>query len=74
MVSKGRHQKNEINAVLKQLPASVVVLGEKNGHNWGFLVCRVCGARQSIHGTPRNPGLHAKRLLDFVNRHRHDGG
>jgi len=72
VVSKGRHQNNKINAALKKLPSSIEVDQNKNGHNWGCLVCTKCGERFAINGTPRNPGSHAKQLLAFARKHAHD--
>ncbi|NRQ36469.1 hypothetical protein HII36_32240 [Nonomuraea sp. NN258] len=72
MISRGRHQHNEINAAIK------VVLGENNalfvkedhnGHRWGWIMC-VCGDSPfSVNSTPRNPGTHAKQIARWRVRH-----
>ena len=73
MVTRGRHPKNEINAAFKTLdPQRFDVVDSKNGHTWGFVVCRVCGARHRVWGTPKNPGNDAHHIRQFAAKHQHD--
>ena len=72
MVSKGLHQKKEINAALQALdPEQFDVVPDKNGHRWGWVVCLTCGNRRSINSTPRNPHDEAERIGRFAALHRH---
>ena len=72
MVSKGRHQANEINTALKRLPSMIAVDARKNGHTWGRLECTVCGDSIRINSTPQNPGSHAAKLLAWAANHTHN--
>jgi len=72
MVSKGRHQANEINAAFRKLPPTIMVDVHKNGHTWGRLACNVCGDSIRVYSTPQNPGSHAAKLLGWASAHTHD--
>ena len=71
VVSKGRHQANDVNAAIKELPATVTVQQRKNGHTWGHLVCSVCGDRIRINSTPQSPSSHAAKLISWAAGHTH---
>jgi hypothetical protein len=72
MVSAGRHPKNPINAVIRELPQGIEVAPVHKGHRWGMLECVACGATEAIWSTPRDADNHARRLLKFVAQHSHD--
>ena len=74
MVTKGRHPKNEINAVFKALDQSAFdIVEDHNGHRWGFVVCKTCGQSRRINSTPRNPGNEANHIRQFGRQHNHQG-
>ncbi|MEU7863531.1 hypothetical protein [Nonomuraea sp. NPDC049141] len=72
MVGRGRHQHNEINAVLKairKINSALTVEEDHNGHRWGWITCR-CGDKPfTVNCTPRNPGIHAKQIRQWATRH-----
>lgn len=72
MVSRGRHQHNEINAAIKelrQLAAAFSVVDDHNGHRWGWITC-ICGQNPfSVNCTPRNPGVHARQIRQWAKTH-----
>ncbi|MFC5824896.1 hypothetical protein [Nonomuraea insulae] len=71
MVSRGRHQHNEINAAIKRIRKidSLLVVESHNGHRWGWVECVCATTRYKIWCTPRNPGDHANDILRWVDEH-----
>ncbi|GAA3665583.1 hypothetical protein GCM10022224_032360 [Nonomuraea antimicrobica] len=71
MVSRGRHQHNEINAAFKKVREikPLTVVESHSGHRWGRVEC-VCGSTPyKVWCTPRNPGDHAKGILRWADEH-----
>jgi hypothetical protein len=72
MVGPGRHQHNEINAVLKairKIYTTLTVEESHKGHRWGWIVCECGNEPFAINCTPRNPGTHAKQIRHWATRH-----
>ncbi|SDK51503.1 hypothetical protein SAMN05421869_116182 [Nonomuraea jiangxiensis] len=71
MVSRGRHQHNEINAAFKVIrkTRSLTVVEIHKGHRWGAIECVCGGDPYTVWCTPRNPGNHARGILRYVNTH-----
>ena len=73
-MARGVHPKKEVRKALKELRAAgwtIEVARGGHSHRWGTAVCphwhidhsgRMHHCVQSIDGTPRNPGNHAKRI------------
>ncbi len=71
MVGRGRHQDNEINAAFKKVRRiqGLTVVEIRKGHCWGWVAC-VCGVKPyRVWCTPRNPGDHAKGILQWISDH-----
>jgi hypothetical protein len=72
MVSRGRHPKSEVAAVLANAKdRGLLVVEVHRGHRWGYLRCWRCGKRLGVWGTPQSPGTHARDLKRFVEAHLH---
>lgn len=72
MVSRERHQKNEIAGALRRAQdAGLVVAEMRNGHRWGTVSCESCGADRQVFSTPQNAGAHAKQIDRFTAKHAH---
>lgn len=71
MVGRGRHQHNEINAAFKKVRKvdGLAVVESHNGHRWGWVTCVCGGTPYRVWCTPRNPGNHAKGILEWVADH-----
>lgn len=71
MVGRGRHQHNEINAAFKvaRKIESLTVVESHNGHRRGWIECTCGGDRYRVWCTPRNPGTHARSILQWVDKH-----
>lgn len=74
MISRGRHQRNEVADALRRAEAAgLAVKSIHRGHCWGEVICMRCQASFAIWSTPRNPGTHAKQIDRFKQRHTHSG-
>ncbi|MCS0638785.1 hypothetical protein NX801_24635 [Streptomyces sp. LP05-1] len=72
MISPGRHQKKDVAAALDRArKAGLHVVPDKSGHRWGWVVCCPCSDTIIVSGTPKNSGAEAKRVSNFVSKHRH---
>lgn len=72
MVGRGRHQHNEINAVLaalRKVNRAWTVVQDHNGHRWGWILCSCGEDKFVINCTPRNPGVHAKQIQRWTVKH-----
>ncbi|MFE7131353.1 hypothetical protein ACFVIM_10870 [Streptomyces sp. NPDC057638] len=65
-----RHQKKDVEAALKRAEAAgLKVTHDRNGHNWGWVVCCPCSADIAVYCTPRNTGNTARDIDRFTRRH-----
>jgi len=72
VISRGRHQKGDVAAALDRAQAvGFKVEPDKNGHRWGWVICCTCGDKQYVSGTPKSPSTEAKKIDQFVRKHRH---
>jgi hypothetical protein len=67
----GNHPKSDIRKALSAAKSEGLSISENiNGHRWGELTCSGCGQSLPIHHSPRNPSVFARRVDEFVRRHR----
>lgn len=67
----GNHPKSDIRKALSAAKSEGLSISENiNGHRWGELTCSGCGQSLSINHSPRNPSVFARRIDEFVRRHR----
>jgi hypothetical protein len=72
MPSGRRHQKKEVADVLSDAErAGLTVVELHRSHRWGEVRCEPCESTRDVWSTPRNPGVHAKQLKRFIERHTH---
>ena len=74
-VTRARHPKKEVEDALTQLEeAKWTITATSSGHRWGVARCSEsnrAGCQVSIWSTPRNPGSHARQLLQKLDRCSH---
>jgi hypothetical protein len=70
VASAWRHPHKEVNKALHAAEdAGFEVIEVKRGHVWGRVVAKN-GQALSVWSTPRSPETMAKRIREFVRRHR----
>lgn len=70
VASSWRHSHKEVNKALKvAADVGFEVVEIKSGHVWGRVVA-LNGQELTVWSTPRSPETMAKRIREFVRRHR----
>ncbi len=68
----GKHQKAVVRKALSGAEeAGKIVLEVSNRHRWGEVVCPTCQMKESVARTPKNDSVAARRVDEFVRRHKH---
>lgn len=68
----GNHSKADVRKALAGARAAGVLVTEiNNRHRWGEITCLTCEVKESVASSPKNSSVAARRVDEFVRKHKH---